>query len=292
VRFKSRGIFVSAVIKPLGLVVLFLLSCPTDFSSEKYRGEIVFREEVSARRRDELARRLRVITGWRDLNFDFDGRLQIGTAAAENGSQLARTLIGETISRGKILVLEDASNRADVVFARVIPGRWKNQAAEKPAVFVVLIDFADFDHLMGDQQALEAFDVGWGLLHEIDHVVNDSSDADRLGRTGECETHINQMRRECNLPQRTEYLSTFFPHAEESTFKTRLVRLAFEQEDAITKNQRRYWLIWDATQVGGLDSAREIAASPLSTVIHVIVSRRSSEKSAADARGITRIQSD
>lgn len=258
-RFKSRGIFVSAVIKPLGLVVLFLLSCPTDFSSEKYRGEIVFREEVSARRRDELARRLRVITGWRDLNFDFDGRLQIGPTPADQGSKSARTLIAETISRGKLLVLEDASNRADVVFARVIPGRWKNQAAEKPAVFVVLIDFADFDHLMGDQQALAAFDVGWGLLHEIDHVVNDSADADGLGRTGECEAHINQMRRECNLPQRTEYLSTFFPHAEESTFKTRLVRLAFEQEDTMTKKQRRYWLIWDASQVGGLDSAREIA---------------------------------
>ena len=258
-RFRSPGIFISAVIKPLGLAVIFLLSCPTDFSSEKYRGEIVFREEVSATRRDELARRLRVITGWRDLTFDSDGRLQIGTTPADNGSKQARTLIAETISGGKILVLEDASNRPDVVFAQVIPGRWKSHAADQPAVFVVLIDFADFDHLMGDRQALEAFDVGWGLLHEIDHVVNDSSDADRLGRTGECETHINQMRRECNLPQRTEYLSTFFPHAEESTFKTRLVRLAFEQEDSVMKKLRRYWLIWDATQVGGLDSAKEIA---------------------------------
>jgi len=37
------------------------------------------------------------------------------------------------------------------------------------------------------------------------------------------------------------------------------VRLAFEQEDSVMKKLRRYWLIWDATQVGGLDSAKEIA---------------------------------
>jgi hypothetical protein len=106
---------------------------------------------------------------------------------------------------------------------------------------------------------LSAFDVGWGLLHEIDHVVNDSIDAIESGETGECEDHINQMRRECNLPQRTDYYYTFFPHADESPFVTRLVRLAFEQEDPSTNKRRRYWLIWDATRVGGLNQSKQIA---------------------------------
>ena len=89
-----------------------------------------------------------------------------------------------------------------MVFARVVPGRWKNNSAENAGVFVVMIDFADFDRLMGDRQALEAFNVGWGVLHEMDHVVNDSKDSDVVGHVGECEDHINEMRRECHLPAR------------------------------------------------------------------------------------------
>jgi hypothetical protein len=67
------------------------------------------------------------------------------------------------------------------------------------------------------------------------------------------------MRRECNLPLRTDYFFTFFPHADRSDFKTRFVRLAFEQEDHASMKHRRYWLIWDATLVGGLPAPEQVA---------------------------------
>lgn len=119
-----------------------------------------------------------------------------------------------------------------------------------PPAFVIQIDFADFDQLVGDERALEAFNVGWGFLHELEHIVNDSTDASSLGETGECEAHLNQMRRECNLPERADYFSTLLPIAD-GTFRTRLVRIAFEQTLTAANKKKRYWLVWDANVVGG-----------------------------------------
>jgi hypothetical protein len=139
------------------------------------------------------------------------------------------------------------------VFARVVPGRLKHHASAAAETFVMLIDFADFDHLLGDEPALRAFDVGWAFLHEVDHVVNDLSDSSNPTETGECETHINLMRRELALPIRADYFYELFPNADRSEFRTRFVRLAFEQKDSATKKRRRYWVMWDATVVGGIN---------------------------------------
>jgi hypothetical protein len=152
------------------------------------------------------------------------------------------------------LILEDASDRQDVVFSQVIPGRLKHHSANSPQSYVVIIDFADFDRLLGDEAALLAFDVGWAFLHEVDHVINDYSDSSSPAETGQCETHINVMRRELDLPVRADYFYALFPDAERSEFRTRFARLAFDRADPTTKKRRRYWVMWDATVVGGMNS--------------------------------------
>jgi hypothetical protein len=258
-RSCCRSIAVSRTISTLSLLGAVLGCCAHCLASENVQNSIICREGVPAARRDELATKLRTITGWPGLKFNEDGVLQAGIDNPVGGSKTARELITKALTGDQVLILEDASNRADVVFSRVVPARWKTNASNRPA-FVVLIDFADFDHLMGDRQALDAFDVGWGVLHEIDHAVNDSIDAGEPGHTGECEDHLNQMRRECNLPQRTDYFFSFFPHQETSEFPTRLVRLAFTHGDNNSKKHHRYWLIWDATLVGGLDGTKQIAS--------------------------------
>jgi hypothetical protein len=260
VRPSRPGIVVSTIVRACVLTGMSLLCCLPHRASDRHRGAIICREELSVARREQLAGKLRIITGWPRLTFDEGGRLRLGVDQPVAGSRTARALITKALSDDKIFILEDASNRSDVVFSRIVPGRWKNVTDEKLPVFVVLIDFADFDHLMGDPQALAAFDVGWGLLHEIDHAANDSADAETLGQTGECEGHINQMRRECNLPQRVDYFFRFYPHANESAFTTRFVRLAFDQEKTNSGKHRRYWLIWDATLVGGLELTRQVVA--------------------------------
>jgi len=230
-------------------VCLSALSTPAAESANR----IVLRPEVSRSHREELITRLRVITGLHALNFDSNGVLRLGDLIT-GGSESARILLGEAVTGSSFIVLEDASSRSDVAFCRVVRGRWVRGEANKPPAFVVLIDFTDFHQLSGDAEARAAFDVGWGLLHEIDHVVKDSEDARDNKAVGECEDHINRMRLEMDLPVRVDY---FFSRAylkADSNFNARYVRLSFERQ------AKRYWLVWDATTVGGLtgDSQRAL----------------------------------
>jgi hypothetical protein len=205
----------------------------------------VLRPEVSRAHREELVTRLRIISGLSTLNFDGNGSLRLGEQSSA-GSQSARTLLAQAVAGPNVIVLEDASSRADVAFCRVVRGRWVRGDSNKPPVFVVLIDFTDFHQLSGDAEARAAFDAGWGLLHEIDHVVRDSEDARDAKAVGECEDHINRMRLEVGLPVRVDYFFSRTYLKADSNFNARYVRLSFERE------ARRYWLVWDATTVGGL----------------------------------------
>ena len=253
-RSVTQERFVSALGKVSCLCLMLVVCAIPAKSSEKIANRIVCREELSANKREELAARLRSITGWTELKFDANGALRFEIAMVRGGSATARDLLLKAEASRNVVVIEDASNRQDVVFGRVIPARWKNHASNMPPTFVLLIDFADFDRLMGDRTALDSFNVGWAFLHELDHVVNDLEDPESTNDAGECEAHLNLMRRECNLPLRTEYFFTYFPHAQDSEFKTRYVRLAFDQNDPAQMKPRRYWVMWDATLVGGIDT--------------------------------------
>jgi len=215
---------------------------------------VICREDVSPEQRAQVEVKLRQITGFHDLSFDSSGALHFNSKVVSDGSVSARALLKRAVYGSRVIIIEDASRRADVVFARVVPGRWKHQPQNPPPVFVVLVDFADFDYLMGDGPALQAFNVGWAVLHELDHAVEDSEDTTTQGELGDCETHLNQMRQECGLPLRVDYFHTLFPIAASSDFRTQFVRLSFVEESGAAT--RHYWLIWDARLVGGLDERR------------------------------------
>lgn len=239
----------------LAAVLLFL---PADLLAETNISNVVCRSGFAVERREELAAKLRKITGWTNLKIDVTGALQLGTNPV-GGSKKARDLLSQVVTGGTAVVLEDASKRADVAFCEVLPGRWKANVPDSRPAFVVRIDFADFENVIGDARALRAFDAGWGLLHELDHVVNNSLDANCLGEPGECEAHINEMRRECGLPQRAEYFCTYSPLTAESAHITRLVQLSFEQEVIPGKRKKRYLVIWDANLIGGTNQDKKIA---------------------------------
>ena len=93
-----------------------------------------------------------------------------------------------------------------------------------------------------------------------DIEVNDSIDTTLKDELGECENNINRMRQECNLPLRSEYFFTFLPVTRDSLFNNRLVRLAFDHQLDERGKKKRYWVIWDATRVGGLPEQNQIAA--------------------------------
>jgi len=213
---------------------------------------VLIRPDVSRAHRDELVKRLRLITGLTDLRFESDGALRLESAQSTRGSESARALLTKAVEGANVIVLEDASSRSDVAFCRVVRGRWTRGEANKPPAYVVLIDFTDFHQLSGDAEARAAFDVGWGLLHEIDHVVTSSEDAKDPGALGECEDHINRMRLELGLPVRADYFFSRTYLNADANFNARYVRLSFERRDEGSFQPKRYWLVWDAVTVGGL----------------------------------------
>jgi len=240
-------------LKCLKVCAILIASAIPIFASSS--DKVVVRQNVSKTNREELARRLQAITGWSELSFGGDGALTIGDANARGGSRSARDLLHRSISGKRVILFEDASSRKDVVFCRVVLG--KLDQAPNTEVHIVLIDFADFRQVSGDKQARAAFDVGWAVLHEMDHVVENSEDpADDVA--GDCEGHINRMRRELGLPVRNSYFFSFLPIRNDGNLISRFVRLEFEHD-----NGKRYWLIWDAAVVGGLTSDAESARASL-----------------------------
>jgi len=231
--------------------VVFVIACLClSVVSASANGRVFIKPELPRSHRDELVNRLRAITGLSELRFDDDGSLRLDSKPSTRGSERARALLAQAIEGANVIVIEDASGRSDVAFCRVVRGRWMRSEANRPPAYVVLIDFKDFQQLSGDAEARAAFDAGWGLLHEIDHVVNGSEDADDAKQTGECEDHINAMRLELGLPIRTDYFFTNTTFKTDANFNTRYVRLPFESRDEL--QTKRYWLVWDAVTVGGL----------------------------------------
>jgi hypothetical protein len=241
---------VSQLVKTSVFIVLTILLGLVHANADTIRGNVVCREDIQNQARSALANKLRQISGLKDLYFDANGVMRLGTGTDPAGSKTARELLSKAVHGPTVIILEDASRRSDVVFARVVEGRWKQQVARETPVFVVQIDFADFECLIGDAPALKAFNAGWALLHELDHIVENSSDSKSLAATGECEDHINQMRRECNLPERSAYFHSAFPISGDNQFATKLVRLSFLAADGLSEKKKQYWLMWDARVVG------------------------------------------
>lgn len=256
---RTRRKSFSSIIAGSCSAFILLLCSVARVNADRDVSNIVLRDNVSQTQRQQLASALSRITGSPQLRFDENGALRLGPKDSKAGSPLARALLEKAVSGTRVIVVEDASNRSDVAFCSVFPGRWIRSAAERPVAYVVKIDFADFQNLVGDRRALEAFNVGWAVLHELDHVVNDSEDSTSAGESGQCEDHINSMRRELKLPERTEYFYTFFPvSGDANLFPTRFVRLAFEARDQ-SDRKKRYWLMWDAAVVGGVLESKAIA---------------------------------
>jgi len=234
------------------LVMVCLVLSVVQSTAAKSHGQVFIHDDVPVAHRNKLLTELRKITGWTRLTFADDGRLTIDGAETRQGSSGAQALLARAVSGNKVIVLEDASSRADVAFCRVVPGKWNNENPSQPPAYVILIDFTDFEQIVGDKEARASFHVGWGLLHELDHVVSDTADTESEDDLGECEVHINAMRKEVGLPVRASYFFKASPLKTDPNFRSRFVRLPFEQRDTASNKTKRYWLTWDALVVGGL----------------------------------------
>jgi hypothetical protein len=108
--------------------------------------------------------------------------------------------------------------------------------------------------LRGDNEALKAFDLGLVILHELAHGVWRLRDAQTVEEEpGECESYINRIRRELNLPERMQYLARLRPGTLNISTGTRMIaELVFNRktEKAGKQNSQQLFLQWEAQAVG------------------------------------------
>lgn len=163
----------------------------------------------SMRQREKLQTSLRRITGWTQLAFIEEGKLEIGDASAiEGGSFWARQMLMKSLRCGKQFVLENHSASASVNFGQLDEGT--NYGDERTGLMLeihrVRLDFVDFDKMSAPPAVMESFDVGFIFLHELLHGLG-LKDTKIPNEIGDCETVVNEMRAELGLPLRDQYLA-------------------------------------------------------------------------------------
>jgi hypothetical protein len=193
---------------------------------------------LSALQQDILQTRLRRITGWTQLTFTENGKLEIGDfTAIDGGSRSARKVLLQALRCGKQFVIEDHSSSATVNFGQLDEGT--NYADDRSGmaleIYRVRLDFADFSKMQAAPAVMESFDEGFTLFHELLHGLG-LKDTHVPNEIGECETVVNQMRAELGLPLRDQYLADLL----RLTPIAKIIRLRFKAQTLDRRGTTRW----------------------------------------------------
>ncbi|MDX2032518.1 MAG: hypothetical protein SF339_17720 [Blastocatellia bacterium] len=214
--------------------------------------------KLNARQLEAVAKSLREKTGFRELAFDEAGFLTLGDRTWHvGGSALARKMVAMAVDMAQAVDLEALNHSPEISFARManqvsLENRTTHQRIESCSV---QIDFTDFGHLQGDRRALAAFDLGFVLLHELGHAVMGLHDSfNEAEGPGQCEEHINAIRRELKLPVRQTYLARVrYVSLLKTSPSQGQAELLFAEEDGNApagRAERPSLLRWAADRVG------------------------------------------
>ncbi len=215
--------------------------------------------KLNAKQLDTILTILRDKAGLLEMRFDEDGFLALGDQTRiSGGSATARALLNAAVTMTNAVEMESHTNSPKIAFARLAePVAYRHcQSGAQIDVFPLEIDFSDFLRLRGDPQALAAFDIGFVILHELGHAALGLRDASGDPRgLGECETLINRIRRELNLPERQTYVAQTYAAPPFSSIRgpTRLAQLVFTRgaEKAGGIRVEKFDLRWETSLVGG-----------------------------------------
>lgn len=147
-------------------------------------------------------------SGFVEMSFDEQGKLTLGNRQhSVGGSATARLLLIAAVDSANLYELESHDRSNDVAFARIYEyqDRLIDNTGKFTTGYKVQVDFADFDQLSGANEAKATFDLGIALLHELTHGVLKLQDTLDASQIGECDAHVNQIRRELHLPERLYY---------------------------------------------------------------------------------------
>ena len=163
---------------------------------------------LTAKQLQSLLEGLRMKTGLMEMQFDETGLLRLGDRAhIVGGSATARALVFAAAESLDSFRLENHKQSPTIAFVQIEATEDFVDAAEiKHVIWNLRFDFQDFVQLRGGREVIATFDPAMNLLHELGHGVLKLSDAvSHADPLGECERHINQIRRELRLPERQSY---------------------------------------------------------------------------------------
>ena len=198
---------------------------------------------------------LRQKTGFTELGFGVQGELTLGRRnQVVGGSATARALLVAAVESENLLELENHEDSPSVAFAQIneVADEVNGKTGKRTTIFQVQLDLADFERLGGPREAKASFDVGIALLHELVHGVLKLQDPQNgmMGEIGECDAHVNQMRRELHLPERLFY------HPNINVVQIQMGRVVCASLE-FAGNKTQYRLSWRADHVS--PAARNIA---------------------------------
>src|SRR5262245_26157464 len=209
-----------------------------------------------------LRESLRHKSGFAELGFDQQGALTLGNRQnIVGGSATARALLAAAVDSTDLYELESHERSPEIAFARLrdMEYRISRETGKRVNICQAQIDFADFDSLKGPREAKASMDVGIVLLHELAHgvlkLLDPPSDTDEIG---ECDAHINKMRRELQLPERLYYHPGVTVAQLRDGRRIVSARLVFVERAAVNAQPgAEYSLTWSPSQV--TPNARNIA---------------------------------
>jgi hypothetical protein len=204
---------------------------------------------------------LRQKTGFVELGFEREGALTLGDRQnVAGGSETARALLAAAVSGVNLYELESHENSPEIAFAQIQEStdRLGDTRGQRTMIHLVAFDFFDFSGMAGPREAKASFDIGIALLHELAHGVLKLRDPPgETDQIGECDEHINQLRRELQLPERL-YYHPGITVVELRGSRIVSARLAFVKRTTVNaKPSAKYFLTWLPGKVS--PKARNIA---------------------------------
>jgi RHS repeat-associated protein len=217
-------------------------------------GEEIYNKNLSNDEQKLLIDDLKDKTGYQSIYFDKSNELVIDAAAGfKGGSAAARTLLSDAVNTTDIRFNLTSVDTKSVAFAQVDAGTLKVDGTGKrvgQTEFDVRLDFKDYNQLQGDKEAIAAFSIGLGALHEIAHKlyttsgILDTPNSDT--NPGPVENrYINPIRQQLGLAARVYYSSKPVSAALKSFYPSGGDQLLFRL------NGKDKMLLWQSDKVGG-----------------------------------------
>src|SRR5262245_13860176 len=209
---------------------------------------------LNERQLQMLQESLQQKTGFVELEFDRYGALTLGNRQnIAGGSATARALLASAVDSANPYELESHEHSPEIAFAeiRASANRQIDTGTKRTTIHQLQLDFADFNYLSGAREAKASFDIGIAMLHELAHGVLKLQDPPgNTDQIGECDAHINQIRRELQLPERLYYHPGISVTRISGVKTIVCARLVFvERATANSQPSAQYSLSWLASQV-------------------------------------------